>query len=146
MGKRLEQHKVADGFSSYCPRVIYPPPANPIVNFLYNWQTLILEVFALIAGGVAYLAGLRQATATYMHIRLNGWQRIGLVVSVIWIIAGPIYLDLIAQNHAEETFGRVYDTCRDAQSSRDAIEHPMRCKDEAAKPPNWWRGTHLRIG
>jgi outer membrane protein TolC len=29
-----------------------------------HWQTLIAGVFALIAGGVAYLAGLQQANAT----------------------------------------------------------------------------------
>jgi hypothetical protein len=26
-------------------------------------------------------------------MRLNGWQRIGIVASVIWAIGAPIYLD-----------------------------------------------------
>lgn len=42
--------------------VIYAPPANPTVNFLYNWQTLLGGGIALIAGVLAYV-GARQAAA-----------------------------------------------------------------------------------
>jgi hypothetical protein len=42
--------------------VIYAPPANLIVNFLYNWQTLLGGGIALIAGVLAYF-GARQAAA-----------------------------------------------------------------------------------
>jgi F0F1-type ATP synthase membrane subunit b/b' len=48
--------------------VIYAPSANPIVNFFYNWQTLIAGALAIAAAGlasvIAYLAGLLQARAT----------------------------------------------------------------------------------
>jgi hypothetical protein len=30
-------------------------------------------------------------------MRLNGWQRIGIVASVIWAIGAPIYLDNAAE-------------------------------------------------
>src|SRR5262249_12846410 len=50
-------------------------------------------------------------------MRLNGWQRIGIVASVIWAIGAPIYLDHAAQQNAMEAFGSYYEACRDNPSS-----------------------------
>jgi hypothetical protein len=33
-------------------------------------------------------------------MRLNGWQRIGIVASVIWAIGVPIYMDSAAERDA----------------------------------------------
>jgi hypothetical protein len=52
-----------------------------------------------------------------MTMRLNGWQRIGIVASVIWAIGAPIYLDHAAQQEATEAFGRDYRACRDVPSN-----------------------------
>jgi hypothetical protein len=41
-------------------------------------------------------------------MRLNGWQRIGIVASVIWAIGAPIYLDHAAEQEASEAFERFY--------------------------------------
>ena len=68
-----------------------------------------------------------------MHIRLSGWQRIGVIVSAIWAVAAPIYMDSAAQKTALEDFSFTYHVCRDAQSDRDAGGHPDRCVDEAKK-------------
>jgi hypothetical protein len=35
-------------------------------------------------------------------MRINGWQRIGIVASVIWAIGAPIYLDRAAEQKAWE--------------------------------------------
>src|SRR5262249_26892877 len=35
-------------------------------------------------------------------VRLNGWQRIGVVASVIWAIVGPIYAMTRDENYARE--------------------------------------------
>jgi hypothetical protein len=51
--------------------------------------------------------------------RIGGWQRIGIVLSVGWIVAGPIYLNNRAYNEALEYMGFDYRTCRDAQGARD---------------------------
>jgi hypothetical protein len=45
-------------------------------------------------------------------MRLNGWQRIGIVASVIWAIGAPIYMDNEAQRDANDRFGQVYGSCR----------------------------------
>jgi len=46
-----------------------------------------------------------------MH--LNGWQRIGIVASVIWAIGAPIYLDSVAQQEAIGAFTHYYQACLD---------------------------------
>jgi hypothetical protein len=47
-----------------------------------------------------------------MTMRLNGWQRIGIVASVIWAIAGPLYLRQLALDSAVEQSGFVHRVCR----------------------------------
>ena len=46
-------------------------------------------------------------------MRLNGWQRIGIVASVIWAIGAPIYLDTAAQRDAMEQFDQTHKACLD---------------------------------
>jgi hypothetical protein len=50
-------------------------------------------------------------------MRVNGWQRIGIVASVIWAIGAPIYLDHAAQQEANERFSGTYRLCRDVPSN-----------------------------
>jgi hypothetical protein len=50
-------------------------------------------------------------------MRLNGWQRIGIVASVIWAIGAPIYLDQAALQEASAAFSRYYEACRDVPSN-----------------------------
>jgi hypothetical protein len=54
-------------------------------------------------------------------MRLNGWQRIGIVASVIWAIGAPIYLDNEAQSDAEKRYSRVYGSCRDVPSNEPEL-------------------------
>jgi hypothetical protein len=61
-------------------------------------------------------------------MRLNGWQRIGIVASVIWAIGAPIYLDHAAQQEAMEVFGHYYEACRDNPSNE-----PERCFERARR-------------
>ena len=50
-------------------------------------------------------------------MRLNGWQRIGIVASVIWAIGAPIYMDSAAERDADEKFSWVHGSCRDVPSN-----------------------------
>jgi hypothetical protein len=61
-------------------------------------------------------------------MRLNGWQRIGIVASVMWAIGAPIYLDHAALNDGLEAFGRSYERCRDVSSN-----DPDQCFHRAAE-------------
>jgi hypothetical protein len=61
-------------------------------------------------------------------MRLNGWQRIGIVASVIWAIGAPIYLDHSAEQKATEWFGASYELCRNNPSS-----DPNRCLELASR-------------
>ena len=36
---------------------------------------------------------------------MSGWQRIGVVISVIWLVAVPIYLMVSQNNRASELYG-----------------------------------------
>ena len=54
-------------------------------------------------------------------MRLNGWQRIGIVASVVWAIGAPIYLDHAAQQDALETFTVVHRACLDANIDFDRV-------------------------
>jgi len=60
-------------------------------------------------------------------MRLNGWQRIGIVASVIWAISAPIYLDSAAQKDADDRFSRTYRSCRDVPTN-----DPDQCFQRAA--------------
>jgi len=61
-------------------------------------------------------------------MRLNGWQRIGIVASVIWAIGAPFYLDQAAQQEASAVFSRNYNLCRDNPSNSSD-----RCYDQAKR-------------
>jgi hypothetical protein len=49
--------------------------------------------------------------------RLNGWQRIGIVLSVVWAVVGPIYIEQEHEAYARDEARFSYRLCRDAQSS-----------------------------
>jgi hypothetical protein len=61
-------------------------------------------------------------------MRLKGWQRIGIVASVIWAIGAPIYMDSAAERDADEKYGWVYGSCRDVPSN-----DPEQCAQRASR-------------
>ena len=71
-------------------------------------------------------------------MRLNGWQRIGIVASVIWAIGAPIYLDSAAEQKAGENFSRYYELCRDNTSN-----DPNRCFELASRQYDLVERYHL---
>jgi hypothetical protein len=48
-------------------------------------------------------------------VRLNGWQRIGVVASVIWAIVGPIYVMTGDENYAREQASLSMRACNEAE-------------------------------
>lgn len=46
-----------------------------------------------------------------MHIRLNGWQRIGIILSVIWAIGGGIWGNTMALDEAGKLTSLQLDSC-----------------------------------
>jgi hypothetical protein len=48
-------------------------------------------------------------------VRLNGWQRIGVVASVIWAIVGPIYVMTRDENYAREQASFSMRACYEAE-------------------------------
>jgi hypothetical protein len=43
--------------------------------------------------------------------RLNGWQRIGIVASILWAISTAVYLNLWYWEHAYESAARLAKSC-----------------------------------
>ncbi len=74
-------------------------------------------------------------------MRLNGWQRIGIVASVIWAIGAPIYKDNEAQRAADESFYRSYDSCRDVPSNdpEQCLQRASRAHDSVPRYHFIWR-------
>ena len=64
-----------------------------------------------------------------MARRVGGWQRIGILLSVAWAIAGPLYLNDRVYNNALEEYGLTYHLCREAQGVADF--DPARCTERA---------------
>ena len=60
-------------------------------------------------------------------MRLNGWQRIGIIASFLWAIGAPIYLDHAAEQDASEAFHEYYGLCRDVPSN-----DPQQCFETAS--------------
>jgi hypothetical protein len=46
--------------------------------------------------------------------RLNGWQRIGIIASVVWMIGGTIWIEKNRLDRAEATGNFVWNTCLNA--------------------------------
>jgi hypothetical protein len=61
-------------------------------------------------------------------MRLGGWQRIGIILSVAWAVAGPIYLNDRAYNNALKESGLTYHFCREAQG---ATGDPATCSKQS---------------
>ena len=47
-------------------------------------------------------------------MRLNRWQRIGIIASVVWALAGPFYVSHRAAEYAEEKAKNSYRICKEA--------------------------------
>jgi hypothetical protein len=54
-------------------------------------------------------------------MRLNGWQRIGIVASVIWAVGAPIYMDNTAERDAYHRWFSAYDLCRDVPTNEPEV-------------------------
>ena len=61
-------------------------------------------------------------------MRLGGWHRIGIVLSVAWVVAGPFYLNGRAYDAALKDAGETYHLCREAQGAAD---DPATCTERS---------------
>jgi hypothetical protein len=75
-----------------------------------------------------------------MSGRLNGWQRVGIVLSVVWLIGAAIYETYAMEDRYNAAFSAayrpVYDRCRDTQDRElKALGRPngIDCAEEAGR-------------
>jgi hypothetical protein len=61
-------------------------------------------------------------------MRVGGWQRIGIILSVAWAVAGPIYLNDRALTNALKEAAHTYHDCREFQVPGD---DPARCTERS---------------
>jgi hypothetical protein len=59
-----------------------------------------------------------------MQLRLNGWQRIGVIVSIMWAIGGWIGANMSASRDLEEGLGFHYKICDETNSIAIAAHRP----------------------
>ena len=64
-----------------------------------------------------------------MGVRLNGWQRIGVVLSVLWIVVVGFWRNDAIIKSAQETAEAFYNTCVDAHP----YPNDQSCVDEIWK-------------
>src|SRR5690349_16652828 len=82
------------------------------------------------------------------HSGLNGWQRIGIVASVVWAIGAPLYMRSVAETEAMAAFDRSYDICRNLEDQSIALglPHNRNCMEEARlaydREPHYDWGPH----
>jgi hypothetical protein len=69
--------------------------------------------------------------------RLNGWQRIGIVLSVLWAIIAAFHeMEEINRRYDaafSSAFSPVYQRCRDIQDRNNLPADGEACKEEAAR-------------
>jgi hypothetical protein len=63
-----------------------------------------------------------------MH--LSGWKRIGIVLSVIWIVAAFFYQRNVDQSQAQNWMNMIYKTCTDTKALRGDFDFKP-CMDKA---------------
>ena len=68
-------------------------------------------------------------------IHLNRWQRIGIVISIIWILGSVIYV----RNFQVETAGVLFDfALRTCNELTDAVQERNKCIDDADTKYSDW--------
>jgi hypothetical protein len=71
-------------------------------------------------------------TDAEMHLRLNGWQRIGIVGSVLWVITAGLVSHNIGLRRAEYMSSSMYSACADVAGTRHDYDFSG-CKSKAEK-------------
>lgn len=71
-----------------------------------------------------------------LGVRLNGWQRIGLVLSCLWIVPGLLFFDWGSLDRSDEAARSIYQRCssealNETIKGREAIP-PGRCTPGAS--------------
>jgi hypothetical protein len=66
-------------------------------------------------------------------VRLNGWQRLGILASLAWVIAGPLFIVEHVEKSALKHFSRTYSYCMDANSTDS-----QKCLDQAERAYDAW--------
>jgi len=62
--------------------------------------------------------------------RLKGWQRIGIVLSVLWAVGAWLYIEAAGSKAADEAFKSSHALCTREKMARNDFD-PKACFDEA---------------
>src|SRR3954471_14941604 len=76
-------------------------------------------------------------------MRLNGWQRIGLVASVVWVIGAFVYEVAAIENKANDRASLAFRLCYDSKSFlRDREAAKCESRFGPSNPgPGYWEGA-----
>ncbi len=67
-----------------------------------------------------------------MLTNINGWQRLGIVVSVLWIIGAALFQRTSDVDRAQDFMNETYQTCIDLKKQHNDFNFGP-CMDEAEK-------------
>jgi hypothetical protein len=76
--------------------------------------------------------------------RLNGWQRIGIVLSILWALGAGLYTYKAHEARADKMSGRDYDACINAKETLSKLPETKGinfvgdCVAEAAQSYQFW--------
>jgi len=65
--------------------------------------------------------------------RLNRWQLLGILASLAWVIAGPLYIVEHVEKSALKHFSRTYSYCMNSNSADS-----QKCMDKAERAYDAW--------
>jgi hypothetical protein len=70
-------------------------------------------------------------------MKLNGWQRIGVVLSIVWVVGAAIYQRNVAVERAANFAASTYEICSDIEQRKPESDS-NRCIQESAQTRARW--------
>lgn len=80
---------------------------------------------------------LHQASKREQHLRLNGWQRIGFLISVVWLFGGAFWGNEIGLRQGDWASLQLQSCCAGPNANLDACDQEFRKAWSAAISDHW---------
>lgn len=79
-----------------------------------------------------------------MKIRLNGWQRIGIVLSIAWMVGAPIYMDKVGHQRLRDIELSLISLCTTAGSKLPSEERIGKCIKDGSADADKYRDIFIK--